>query len=159
MTVMSFEKTSYDLEFRSTLGGKILLWLCGIAPILLSTLLFVAFLVPPQVTGRNLVSVVVFELILWVLGCAILFSACEVQIVDGQLRFRRVFVWRSVPLDSITRVEALRAPGVYVRVDYWGKRYRLIFYPGGYERSYRPPVVEFLEEVWRRNTERREAQP
>ena len=84
----------------------------------------------------------------------ILFSACDIQIIEGQLRFRRVFVWRSVPLESITRVKALQAPAAYIRVDDGGKRYRLVFYPGDFEESSPPPVIRFLEEACARNREK-----
>jgi hypothetical protein len=105
----------------------------------------------PELTGKNLVAPIACEVSLWIIGCVILLGACDIKIVDGQLSFRRFFMWRSVPLESITRVQALRAPAAYIRADYGGKRYRLIFYPGDYLEAYPPPVIVFLEEVCRRN--------
>jgi hypothetical protein len=149
---MCIERISQDFNFKSGAGGKILLWLCGIAPILLSVGVLFLILSPPRLTGEYLLSAVLFELILWVLGFAILSSACEIEILDRRLRFRRLVTWRSVPLKSVTRVRILQAPGIYVRVDYRGKHYRLLFYPGQYEESHAPHVIEFLEEVCDMNT-------
>jgi len=156
---MSMEKSQQDFKFKSTLGGKILLWLCGIAPLLFSVVYFLAFLEPPRVTGEAFRAACAFEAILWIFGCLILLTACEIQILDGQFRFRRVFFWRSVPLEAISRVWALRPAGVYVRVDHGGKRYRLIFYPGDYEESSPPSVINFLERVCTRNLEKSESRP
>jgi hypothetical protein len=152
---MSIEKRQQDFRFKSTAGGKIVFWICGTAPILLSIGLYFVFLAPRELTGEGLLVVVAVEASLWIFGCMILFSACDIKLLEGQLRFRRVFVWRSVPLESITRVKALEAePAVYIRVDDGGKRYRLVFYAGDFEESSPPPVIRLLEEACARNREK-----
>jgi hypothetical protein len=150
---MSIEKQQ-DFRFKSTAGGKVVFWICGTAPILLSIGLYFAFLAPRELTGESLLTVVAVEASLWIFGCMILFSACDIEILEGQLRFRHVFVWRTVPLELITRVKALQAPAAYIRVDDGGKRYRLVFYPGDFEESSLPPVIRFLEEACARNREK-----
>jgi hypothetical protein len=151
---MSIEKRQQDFSFKSTAGGKIVFWICGTAPILLSIGLYFVSLAPRELTGESLLAVVAVEVSLWIFGCMVLFSACDIQILEGQLRFRRVFVWRSAPLESITRVKALQAePAVYVRVDDVGKRYRIVFYAGDSESS-PPPVIRFLEEACARNLQK-----
>lgn len=154
---MCIEKRQQDFRFYSKLRGKIVFWICGIATMPLSYGLLLLIRRTPELTGRPLVAALSVEVSLWILCCVILFSACDIQILDGQLRFRHLFVWRSVPLESITRVQTLRAPAVYVRADYGGKHYRLIFYPGDFLESSPPPVIVFLEEVCRRNEENYES--
>jgi hypothetical protein len=85
-------------------------------------------------------------------------ATADVEILDGQFRFRRLLLrGKSVPLNSITRVRRIwLPPAVYVRLDYAGARYRLIFSSDGM-RFFGPPispVLHFIQEVCKKNTEK-----
>jgi hypothetical protein len=95
-----------------------------------------------------------FGLFLLALGALYVFNSCQIEIYDGQLRFRRFSAWQSVPLDSIATIIVLPA-GIYLRAKHAGKCYRLVF-SGEDLRVYwgRTPVIGFLQEVCKRNKER-----
>ena len=78
---MSMEKTRQDFKFKSALCGKIMLWLCGIAPILLSIVVYPALVVPSRESAAFLRNAIGCNLFLWTLGSVILFNACEIQIL------------------------------------------------------------------------------
>jgi hypothetical protein len=138
-------------RFHSPLRGKVVFWTCGIVALLVSIGLFLLFIAPRQLKGENLYAPVLVVASLWLLGSVILVCARDIDIRKGELRFRRFFSWKSVPLASVARVQALQAPAVYIKLDHDGKHYRLVFYPGDYEESAPPPVVVFLQDVCRRN--------
>jgi hypothetical protein len=150
---MSAEGEAQCLRFKSGFGNKVLLWLCGVAVLLWAVVWYVVFLAHPEVTGRALLNVVSLEVIWWIVGCPVFFVACEIEVTEGQFRFRRIFRWRTVPLTAITRVRPLDANCVYIRVAYQGKCYRLLTYLGEYDESSTPYAVKFLEEVCDRRNE------
>ena len=152
---MPIERGIQDFKYQSTLGDIAFLWFVGI---------MTAFLAAEGLRGsgvlghaRGFVFVnLAYSLLLSGLGSFILYGASDVQILDGQFRFRRLFSSKSVPLTSITRVRRLwLPPAVFVRVDYGGNRYRLIFSPWERRPGFSaPPVVRFLQDVCKSNAER-----
>lgn len=155
---MAMDKSLQDFQYQSSLGGLFYLWCCAL------TLLFWPFgdLRTPIVSehwGSFLLLDLPYRLIRLALGCMILNGASDVQIANGEFRFRRLLNSKSVPLKSIDRVRRLWLPGtLYVRVDHGGKRYRLIFCPGEFRLGPSiPPVVQFLREACKRNAGERVA--
>jgi hypothetical protein len=88
------------------------------------------------------------------LGAILMLNSCQIEVADGQFRFRRLIAWHSVPLESVTSVRRTFV-GTYIRIDHAGKRHRLFFHPKGENRHWlaRSPVVSFLQDVCRRNKE------
>jgi hypothetical protein len=92
-------------------------------------------------------------LFLWILAGIFLLGACQIQILNGQFRFRHFLAWKSVPLESISKVKR-RWFGVDVSVDHEGKHYRFFFDPEDYKVDPSPPpVIQFLQEACGRNRE------
>jgi hypothetical protein len=147
---MAIENSPQDFKYQSTLGGLLYLWCCAMM------LLFwpIGDLRVSPISGHwgsFLLLDLPYRLFLLGSGCLILNGASDVQILDDEFRFRRLFNSNSVPLKSITRVRRVwLPPSLYVRIEYAGKCYRLIFFPGEFRLGPSiPPVVRFLREVCR----------
>lgn len=158
---MTIEKTIQDFRFESTVRATILPKLFGLLSIRVSFEFLSGWLHPSWDRLPYLIILLPFALFFWVVAGVMLYGYCYVQIRDGQLRFLRFFVWSSVPLESITKVEPHGALGMYVWVNHAGKRHWLIFYPQNLQvlaqlRRVPPPVIQFLTEVTRRNAEKSE---
>lgn len=145
---MGTEKTDRDFEFHSPLSGILFLWLLGIGPVLYA----IDFIPAWGVKGGNWVPPdLAYRLFLLVWGGMVLNSVSDVEIRDGQLRFRKYLYSKSVPLQSVTRVRLVFGI-LYLRVDDAGKRYRMIFYSESFWPGVSPPpVIGFLRDVCRRN--------
>jgi hypothetical protein len=84
-------------------------------------------------------------------------NTCDVEIAAGVLRFRRPFAraWRSVPLESISKVRLFPAPAVNLWAEGEGNRYRIIFSPHqDYFGHGSWAVVRFLRGVAKQNEDR-----
>ena len=155
---MSTERTYQDFKFKSSLVATILTRGFGLAVIWVSIDFLKGWLNPSWDRLPYMILLFPFGLFLWAVGGMLLLSTCDIEILNGQFRFRRLFVWKSVPLDSVTRMRLLWAPGIYLKVDYAGKCHRLIFNPEDLKLRPHPlPVIKFLREVCRRNAENSES--
>ena len=148
-------ETARDFRFKSSLLGTTLARCFGLAVIWVSADFLRGWLNP---SWRNLPYMLIwapFGLLLLASGVGLLVGTCDIEIFDGQLRFRGLFDRKSVPLDSLTRVHVLLGV-VYLRLDHGGKCSRIIFSPEDYKvRPHPLPVVAFLREVYRKNAEHR----
>jgi hypothetical protein len=143
-------KGAEEFTYQSPLSGVFLLWWCGWALCLFAGYQLQASLAS-GLSGVHLIADLVY-LLLNAYGATLFFGAADVEIFDGQIRFRRVFRGsKLVPLKSIARVRRFWMPRtVCVRVDYAGNHYRFIF--AASERFGRtPPVLLFLQEICKRN--------
>jgi len=161
---MAIEKATQDFKFESTLLATILPKWFGLMFILVSVDGLKVWLHPSWDRLPYMILLIPLHVLLWASGGLFLYGFCYIQILNGQLRFRRFFVWTSVPLESIARVGFRRGLGMYVRVDYAGKRHWLILPPDNLQlrvqlRPSPPPVIQFLREVCRRNAEKSESRP
>ena len=132
---MSTKQTWQDFKFSS---AKTLFWIIGGVLVLISLEWLRVFVLLGR--PRPLLIPTALVVCLCTFACTVMFAACDVQIGEGRLRFRRAFVWRSVALGSVTRVRAVSDGMVYVRADEAGRRYRLLFLAGD-------EVARFLEAV------------
>lgn len=140
-----------EFEFTSTITGVLLLKGWGLVLILMSGDFVEGWLHPSWSKLPYLILLSPIPLFLWAAASIFLLGACQIQIRQGQLRFRRLFAWRSFPIESITRVKP-RWFGIDVTADYEGKRHRFFFNPEDFRIGPSPPrVVQFLEEACRRN--------
>ena len=136
-----------DFEFKSLLLASILMRGLGLMIILVATYYFI-----PSWHRPSSMILLPFGLLIAAVGCRLLVYGCDFEILNGQFLFRRFFVWKSVPLESITMVRQGWIPGIYVRVDYAGKRYRLIAFPEDFTVHIHPlPVIKFLQDVCMKN--------
>jgi len=146
---MSSKQAFKDFKFKSSLLASILTRGLGLMVILVAIYNFT-----PSWHKPSSMILLPFGLLIAAVGCTLLLRGCDFEIFDGQFRFRRLFTWKSVPLESITVVRPGWIPGMHVRVDYAGKRYRLIVFPEDFKlHLYSPPVIEFLQDVCRKNAE------
>jgi hypothetical protein len=153
---MSTDKTYRDFKFKSSLVATNLTRCLGLALIFGSIDFFEGWLNPSWDRLPFMILLLPFGLSIWAVGGMFLLSTCDTEILDGQFRFRRFFVWKSVPLESITKIRLLWAPGIYLRIDHAGRRFRLIFNPEDFKARPSPlPVIKFLRERagWRRPSE------
>ena len=139
------EKAQQKYEFDSPIGGSILLWSLGIMPMLWAVEGFPSWGTIVGNPTAFLCRDLPFRAFLWGIGLMLVRSVAEVQICDGRFSFRHFRNWRSVPLHSVTKVRRI-LPAIYVRIDYAGKRYRLIFADVRLSLS-PPPVLKFLHET------------
>ena len=159
---MAIEKTTQDFRFESTLLATILPKCFGLMLIWVSFEFLGGWLHPSWDRLPYMLLLLPFGLSVWAVAFVFLYGFCYVHIVDGQFRFRRFFVWTSLPLESIASVRLRRGLGIYVGVDCAGKRHWLLFYPDNLQlqvqlRLSPPPVIQFLEEVCERNAENSES--
>jgi hypothetical protein len=153
---MPSEKIPQEFTYQSKLSDVFFHWVLGIVLIWLAGEDLRAG--TSWHWGLHLFFDVPYHLLLLAWGCVMLNATADVEILDGQFRFRRLLLrGKSVPLKSITRVRRIwLPPAVYVRLDYAGARYRLIFSPDGM-RFFGPPispVLHFIQEVCKKNTEK-----
>lgn len=157
MTGHGNRKDLQDFRFESTLLATLLPKCMGLMLIWISIDGLKVWLHPSRDRLPYMLLLIPIHALLWAAGGALLYGICYIQIVEGQFRFRRFFVWTSVPLESITGMRLLRVVGIIsLKVDYGGKRHWLIFYPDNLQlqvqlRRSPPPVIQFLEEVYKRN--------
>jgi len=79
-------------------------------------------------------------------GALVVARTCDVEIADGQFRFRRLLSWESVPLSAIAKVRVLLA--VWVRLDYGTHALWICFSPENYKAVLHPlPIVGFLRQL------------
>jgi hypothetical protein len=150
---MPIQNAPEGFRFKTSLLGTIFGRFFGFMLIWLSMDFLRGWLSPSWVNLPWLIITLAFGLLLLSWGSALLIGACDIEIADGQFRFRRLWVWKSVPLSAVSRAR-LWFPGVYVRLDYDGERHRLIFFPEDFKvRWYPLPTVRLLREVRRRNAE------
>jgi len=153
---MSIEKMTQDFKFESTLLAAILPKCFGLMLIWVSFEFLGGWLHPSWDRLPYMIILLPFGLVLWAVAGMMLYGYCHVQILDGQLRFRRFFVRTSAPLESITRVQLYSGLGMYVWVNYASKRHWLIFFPDNLHlrvqlRLSPPPVIQFLRGVCEKN--------
>ncbi len=145
------ERDFREFEFTSTISGVVILKGSGLALICLTGGYVESWMHPSWSKLPYLILLCPIALFLWAAGIIFLLGACQIQIRHGQLLFRRIFSWRSVPIESITTVKA-RWFGVDVTADFEGKRHRFFFNPEDlWIGPSPPPVIQFLEEACRRN--------
>ena len=159
---MAIEKATQDFRFESTVDATILPKLFGLMLIWVSFEFLGGWLHPSWERLPYLIILLPFGLFFWAVAGMVIYGYCYVQIVDGRLRFRRFLAWTSVPLESITKVELYAPIGMSVWVNYAGKRHWIVFRPDNLQilvqlRRSPPPVIQFLQEVCRRNAERSES--
>jgi hypothetical protein len=155
---MPIETTYRDFKFRSSMLVTILVTRNGgLAMIFISYQILRGWFHPPLSRLPYLILGLPFGLLFLALGALYVFNACQIEIRDGQLRFRRFSAWQSVPLDSIASIIVLPA-GIYLRANHASGCHRLIF-SGEDLKVYwgRAPVIGFLQEVCKRNAARRSA--
>ena len=151
------EKSLHEFQFTSTLGGILMAKSWGVALIYISADFVEGWLHPSWSRLPYLILLLPFPLFLWAAAGMFLVASCQIQILQGQFGFRRLFTWRAVPLTSISRVK-LRWFGIDVTVDHEGKRHRLFFNSEDHTiGSSPPPVVQFLREVCKQNQESRQS--
>lgn len=156
---MSVGKTPEDFRFESTLLATLLPKCFGLMLIWVSIGGLKVWLHPSWDRLPYMVLLIPFHVFLWLAGGTFLLGTCYIQIVDGQLRIRRFFVWESVPLASIASMRAYRY-GIYLRLDHAGKRYRVIFAADNLRLGPSPPpVIQFLRELYSKNAGEREPRP
>jgi hypothetical protein len=151
-------ETDYkDFKFKSSLEGMAVLKAIGV------TLAWISFdftdlwwLHPTWGQFLRFIAGLPIGLPLLALGAVLVLNSCQIEVADGQFRFRRFIAWESVPLESVSSVRRTFV-GTYIKIDHAGKRNRLFCHPKGEDmpRLARSPVVGFLQEVCRRNKDRR----
>lgn len=155
---MSIETDYKDFRFKSSLGAAFVV-MKGLG-LMIAWVSFgfldVRWLHPTFEEFLRFISGLPIGLPLLALGVMLVLNSCQIEVGDGQFRFRRFIAWESVPLDSITSVRRTFV-GTYIKADHAGKCHRLFFSPKGEDTNWlaRSPVVVFLQEVCRRNKERR----
>jgi hypothetical protein len=158
---MSTGGTDQNFKFKSSLVAAIITKCFGLALMWVSIDLFLGGWI--SLSWHKLPYLVLllpFGLFFLGAGAAFLLNTYQIEILDGQLRFRRFFTWESAPLDSITSFRQLPAPGLYMRVDHDGKRYRMLFSPEDYKmQPYPLPIIGFLREVCQSNEQSQPRQP
>jgi hypothetical protein len=155
VTRMATETPYESFKYKSTGRGEVLLKVVGLMIIWSSRDDFSWWLHPSFELLPHLFVGSVFGLLFVAAGAMLLLNSCQIEILEGQLRFRRFFAWQSVPLGSVTSMRLLWVL-VYLRIDYGGRRRRLIFAPASYKfRWTGHPVKRFLREVCKRNAESR----
>ena len=148
---MIIDKTRQDITFKSSFLVSILIRCFGLMLISLSLDLLKGWLHPSWDRLPYMLLVLPVGLFLWVVAGTLLLYAAQVQILDGQLRFRRILAWEAVPLSSITNARPW-GPVIYLRASYGGKRLRLFFNPEDFKvRLHDLPIIEYLQEVCKRN--------
>lgn len=152
---MTTDTTYENFKYKSTWRGALLLKAFGLMMIWSSRNDFSWWLHPSFEVLLHLIVGSVFGLLLLAGGAMLAINSCQMEILDGQLRFRRFSAWQSVPLDSVTSMRLLLVL-VYLRIDHIDRRHRLFFAPSSYKFYWSGhPVVRFLQEVCKRNAEMR----
>ncbi len=150
---MPIQNAPQDFRFKTSLLATTLGRFLGLMLIWGSSDFFRGWFNASRAKLPYLIILLPFDLCLLAAGSALLIGLCDVEIAEGQFRFRRLFVWKSAPLSAVSRVR-LSPAGVYVRLDYAGERYRVTFIPEDFKvRWYPLPIVRFLREVCKRNAE------
>jgi hypothetical protein len=152
---MLIETTYRDFKFRSSLFvTNFVTRNGGLAMIFISYEILHGWLHPSLDRLLYLIVGLPFGLLFLALGALYVFNSCQIEISDGQLRFRRFSAWHSVPLNSIASIIVLPA-GIYLRANHAGECYRFIFSGEDFKVYWgRSPVVGFLRDVCRRNNEK-----
>ncbi len=153
---MITEEAIRDFRFKSSLVATMIVRGFGAAIIWgASEEFFAGWLRPSWDRLPYMLILLPFGLLACFAGGYILFNAREIEIEAGRLRFRRLFEWNSIPLESISKIRLLPAPGAYIRADHEGKRYRIVFTPVNYSLRHRPlSVIKFLRKVREMNADR-----
>ncbi len=157
---MSIETTYKEFRFKSSWIATVVNKSFGLGLIWISFDSFLrGWLQPSLERLPYMILLLPFGLFLLAVGAMFVLNSCQIEILDGQLRFRRFVTWQSVPLDSITSMRLLWAPGSYLKVIHAGKCHRLIFSPEDYKMYWRrSPVIQILQETCKRNAERSSSQ-
>jgi hypothetical protein len=148
---MVIGKEQQHLKFKSSFLASILTKCFGLMLILTSLDFLGGWL---HLSWSKLPYLLLFlplGLSLSAVGGMLLLCTAQIQILNGELRFRRFLTWEAVPLNAIREV---RSRGlIYIRVSYGRKRWRLLANPEDFKpRLYRLPIDKFLREVCSRNT-------
>jgi hypothetical protein len=155
---MPIEADYKDFKFKSSLGATLIVMKgFGLMIAWISfDFLDLWWLHPTWDQFLRFISGLPIGLPLLVLGAVLVLNSCQIEVVDGQFRFRRFIAWESVPLESVTSVRRTFV-GTYIKIDHGGKCYRLFFHPKGEDMHWlaRSPVVGFLQELCKKNKERR----
>ena len=152
---MPTETTYESFKYKSMWEGSLVLKTFGLMLIWSSRDYLGWWLHPSFKLLPHLIVGSVFGLVFVAAGAMLVLNSCQIEILDGQLRFCRFFAWQSVPLDSVTSTRVLLVI-TYLRIDHAGQRHRLFFTPASYEFHWTgPPVNRFLREVCKKNAERR----
>jgi hypothetical protein len=153
---VSTDETYKEFKFRSSLAVTTFVARnCGSAWIFFSFLLLDGWLHPSLAKLPYMILSLPFGLVFLAVGALFVLNSSQIEIPDGQLRFRRFVAWKSVPLDSIVTI--IRLPGgIYLRLNHAGETYRLIFTSEDFKMHWRgSPVIGFLQEACKRNEEKR----
>lgn len=149
----------HDFTFRSSVLGTNLTRCFGLAVVWVSLDFLRNWLSPSWSMLPYMLILAPVGLLLLSVGAGLLVLTCDIEIVAGRLRVRRLFAWKAVPLESLTRVRLLLGV-VYFRIDHSGECSRVVFNPEDYKvRPHPLPIVRFLREVCEKNTENRKKRP
>jgi hypothetical protein len=145
----------HNFTFRSSLLGTNFTRCFGLAVIWVSFDFLRNWLSPSWSMLPYMLILAPVGLLLFLVGAGLLIFTCDIEIVAGRLRVRRLFAWKSVPLESLTRARVLLGV-VYLRIDQPGECTRVVFSPEDYKLRPHPlPIVRFLREVCEKNPENR----
>ena len=152
---MPTQNTPLDFRFRTSPLATTLARGMGFMLVWFSFDFLRGWLSPSWAKLPYLIMGLPFGLFLLSYGAALLIGMCDVNIVDGQFRFRRLLAWKSVPLCAVSKVR-LWPPGVYVRLNYSRERHALMFFPEDFKFQWyqRVTAVGFLREACKRNAEK-----
>ena len=114
---MLTEKVARECKFRSSPLAGVITRCVGLGLISVSVDFLNGWANPSWDRLPYMLLLLPFGLFLLAGGGALAIGTCDVEILDDQLRFRRLFNWRSVPLDSITRMRFVLGTAV-VWVNY-----------------------------------------
>ena len=148
------EKNFREFTFKSSINAAIMPWGGAFALILVSVDFVGGWIHLSWERLPYMILVSPIPLLLWATAAKLLLGSRQIQIADGQLRFRRLVRWTSVPLKSISGMQT-RWFGIVLTVEYQGKHYWFFFNPEDHKVGPSPPlVIQFLGEVCRRNAEK-----
>jgi hypothetical protein len=151
---MAIEEAPQEFTFKSSALATVITRCFGLLVMWVSVDFLGAWLNPSWDRLPYMLLLFPFGFLLLAAGGLLLLGTCDIEILDGQFRFRRLFIWNSLPLTSITRMRLVLGTGI-VRLDYAGKCYRVIFNPEDFRvRAHPSPVINFLREACNQNAGR-----
>jgi hypothetical protein len=149
---MTSEDIAQDLKFKSSFDQTMITRCLGLAIILFFSDFLGAWVKPSWANLPYMLIPLPVVLPFCFFGGFLALETCDVEIAAGQLRFRRLLKWDSVPLESISRIKLLPAPGVYIRAEHEGRQYRIVFSPHGSQSGpHGRALVKLLQKVCSEN--------